>query len=171
MNKKLAAERKSIFSGRTVRYEMRIRTGTYMALIGLLIFVLGAEPGWFGADISPVTGFVQIATFLVGLALISLGGYLALISLWMGKPLTILADIGVRTISTGYVIAVASGMADVFGFGSEALPRIPEFGIWQYRGVLFGQVVIGLGFLLLVPWKGAGSDKDADSSQNISIDG
>jgi hypothetical protein len=100
-----------------------------------------------------VTGFVQIAVFLVGLAFIGVGGYIALIAVWGGEPLTIVADIGSRLVSTGYVIAVASGMADVFGFGSEAFPRNPTFGVWQQRGVLVGEIVIGLGFLLMIRWK------------------
>lgn len=124
-----------------------------LALAGLLLFILGADPGLFGMDRSPVTGFVQIAVFLLGLALISLGGYLALRACWDGHEPTIASDIGVRLISTGYVVAVASGMADVFGFGSEAFPRIPDFGIWQQRGVLAGEILIGIGFALLVRWK------------------
>ncbi len=144
-------QRRSIFSGRVPNYTRRIRSGIIYAVVGLLIFILGAAPHFFGLDRSPVTGFVQIAVFLVGLALISIGGYVSLISLWRGRELTIVADIGIRLISTGYVIAVASGMADVFGFGSEAFPRVPDFGIWQLRGVMFGEIVITLGFILLLP--------------------
>jgi hypothetical protein len=131
----------------------RKRTGLAITFIGLFIFILGASPSWFGLDRSPVTGFVQIAVFLVGLALICLGGYVSLISLWNAKQLTIAADIGFRLVSTGYVITVASGMADVFGFGSESLPRIPDFGIWQLRGVMFGELVIAIGLLLMIPWR------------------
>ncbi len=133
----------------------RIRLGLILSFMGMLVAILGAEPGLFGMDRSPVTGFVQIAVFLVGLAFICLGGYISLVSLWHGREMTILADIGSRLVSTGYVVAVASGMADVFGFGSEALPGIPEFGIWQQRGVLFGQLIIAVGLLLMIPWRGS----------------
>lgn len=143
----------AIFPRQNRNYPLRKRAGLALSLLGLLIFVIGAQPSWFGLDRSPVTGFVQIAVFLIGLALICIGGYLALISLWKGEQLTIIADIGVRLISTGYVIAVASGMADVFGFGSESLPRIPTFGIWQQRGVMFGEAVIALGLLMMIRWK------------------
>jgi hypothetical protein len=142
----------AIFPRQHRNHPIRKRVGLILALVGLVIFMLGAEPSWFGLDRSPVTGFVQIAVFLVGLAFICIGGYIALISLWSGDPLTILADIGSRLVSTGYVVAVASGMADVFGFGSEALPRIPAFGIWQQRGVMFGEVIIAAGFLLMIRW-------------------
>jgi hypothetical protein len=134
-------------------HPLRKRFGVIIAFIGLVIFMLGAAPSWFGWDRSPVTGFVQIAVLLVGLAFICLGGYVALISLWNGRELTIIADIGARMISTGYVVAVASGVADVFGFGSEALPRIPAFGIWQQRGVLFGEIIIAVGFIMLIRWR------------------
>jgi len=140
----------SIIEARSLNPKFRVRAGFITALIGLFVFVLGADPGLFGLDRSPVTGFVQIAVFLVGLALISFGGYLALRTYWNGEEPSILSDIGVRLISTGYVVSVASGMADVFGFGSEAFPRIPDFGIWQQRGVLAGEIMIGVGFLMLM---------------------
>ncbi len=143
----------AIFPRQRRNHPLRKRFGVVFALLGLVIFALGAEPAWFGLDRSPVTGFVQIAVFLVGLAFICVGGYVALIALWNGETLTIVADIGSRLVSTGYVVAVASGMADVFGFGSEALPRIPTFGVWQQRGVIFGEIVVGIGFLLMIRWK------------------
>jgi hypothetical protein len=115
--------------------------------------LLGAEPGLFFLDRSPVVGFVQIATFLVGLGIICLGGYISLAALWNGGPKTIASDIGLRLVSTGYVIAVASGMADIFGFGSNNYPVIPIFGIYQQIGVILGEVVIAVGLLLLIPFK------------------
>jgi hypothetical protein len=100
-----------------------------------------------------VTGFVQIATFLVGLALMCLGGYLGLNTLWNGRQKTIAADIGLRLVATGYVVAVASGMADIFGFGNQPLPLIPYFGPWQAVGVMIGEATIVLGFILLIPFR------------------
>lgn len=129
----------------------RVRFGLIVAFIGLLVFILGAEPGLFRLDRSPVTGFVQIAVFLVGLAIICIGGYITINGLWNGDPKTIAADIGLRLVSTGYVIAVTSGMADVLGFGNHKLPDIPYFGPWQASGVIIGQAIIALGFLLLIP--------------------
>lgn len=131
---------------------IRIRIGLVVVILGLLLFVLGADPGLFGLDRSPVVGFVQIAVFLVGLAMICLGGYFSLNALWNGMEKTIIADIGLRLVSTGYVISVASGMADVFGLGNQPFPNIPYFGIWQVAGVIFGQVIIALGLLMLIPY-------------------
>ena len=130
---------------------LRVRFGLTVLILGLLIFILGADPALFNLDRSPIVGFVQIAVFLVGLAMICLGGYLVLNMLWNDQEKTIAADIGYRLVSTGYVIAVTSGMADVFGFGSHPLPGTPYFGPWQARGFEIGEFVIGIGFLLLLP--------------------
>ncbi len=129
----------------------RIRVGLAISLIGLLVFILGARPALFGLDRSPIVGFVQIATFEVGLGLICVGGYIALVSLWGKVQRSIRADFGLRLVATGYVLAVFTGMADVFGFGSHPLPGVPYFGHWQAKGVEVGEFIIGIGFLLLLP--------------------
>ncbi len=131
----------------------RMRAGLITTLLGLLVFTIGAKPDWFGWDRSKVVGFVQIAVFLLGLAMICVGGIMGLLAFWKGKPRTIIADIGLRLVSTGYVIAVFAGMADVFGMGSQPLPGIPYFGPWQATGVLIGQVLIAIGFLMIIPYR------------------
>ncbi len=139
---------------RPVRYwRRRSRAGLVTTLFGFLVFLIGARPSLFGIDRSPVIGFVQIAVFLVGLAIICIGGYISLTSLWREQPTSISADIGLRLVATGYVIAVFAGMADIFGFGSHPLPELTFFGRWQARGVEIGMAVIGLGFLLLLPYR------------------
>lgn len=130
----------------------RIRIGLAFAILGFLIFLLGVSPGLFHMDRSLPTGFLQIGVFLMGLGLICFGGYISLNSLWNGMEKTIIADVGLRVVSTGYVIAVASGMADVFGFGNHSFPSIPYFGPVQAMGVMIGQVLIAAGFLLIIPY-------------------
>jgi hypothetical protein len=131
----------------------RIRTGLFITLAGFFIFIVGAKPDWLGWDRSPVVGFVQIAVFLVGLAIICIGGYIGLLALWGGNQRSIAADIGLRLVSTGYVISVFAGMADVFGMGTHPLPGVPYFGRVQATGVVLGEIVIGVGFLLLIPYR------------------
>jgi len=131
----------------------RLRTGLTITLIGLFVFIVGAKPNWFGWDRSPVVGFVQIAVFLIGLGIVCLGGWVGLTALWSGRPRTIVADIGLRLVGTGFVISTFSGMADVFGMGSQPLPGVPYFGPWQATGVLIGQVVIAIGFLMMIPYR------------------
>lgn len=132
---------------------LRIRFGLGTTLLGFFVFIVGAKPGWFGWDRSPVVGFIQIAVFLVGLAMICIGGYIGLAALWGRGERSIAADIGQRLVSTGYVVAVFAGMADVFGMGAHSLPDVPFFGPLQATGVMLGEFVIALGFLLLVPYR------------------
>ncbi len=131
----------------------RVRVSFIITFLGLFIFIVGAKPNWLGWDRSPVVGFVQIAVFLVGLAFICLGGYIGMLTLWRGRQRTIAADIGLRLVGTGYIIAVFAGMADVFGMGSQPPPQVPYFGPWQASGVLIGQAIIALGFLMLIPYR------------------
>jgi hypothetical protein len=49
---------------------LRLQIGLVFTFAGLLIFLLGIEPGAFGLDRSPVVGFVH-AVFLVGLGFMS----------------------------------------------------------------------------------------------------
>lgn len=131
----------------------RIRIGVSLTLLGYLMFLLGARPDLFGADRSPVIGFVQVAVMLIGLGFICIGGYISLMALWKGKDPTIAADIGQRLVATGFVLAIFAGMADIFGFGSHPLPGVPYFGPLQARGVIIGEAIITIGFLLLIPKK------------------
>lgn len=141
----------------------RIRTGLALTLSGLVIFLIGARPGVFGLDRSPVIGFIQIAVFLVGLAGVCLGGYISLMALWRDRQTSISADIGLRLVATGFVIAVFAAMADIFGFGSHPFPGVPYFGAWQALGVEIGQAVIALGFLLIVPLHYKAKDNEQKS--------
>lgn len=130
----------------------RVRLGSLISLLGLVVFLIGARPAWFGLDRSPVIGFVQITVFIAGLGLICVGGYLTTSALWNGRPKSISSDFGQRLVSTGFVIALASGMADIFGFGSQNSPVIPYFGFYQMIGVFIGEVVIGAGLIMSIPF-------------------
>ena len=140
-------------SVRSSNGKLRKRIGIAFTVGGFLVFLLGAEPDLFGLDRSPVTGLVQIFVFLIGLAFMCIGGYISIASLWNGHPKSIAADIGLRLVSTGYIVAVGSGMADVFGFGSHPIPHLAIFGFWQEIGVLIGEIVIAVGFALMIPYR------------------
>src|SRR5690606_22676580 len=106
----------------------------------------------FGLDRSRVIGFVQISVFLIGLGIITVGSYLTLNAVWPEGKKTIAADIGTRLISTGYVICVFTGMADIFGLGSHPLPDV-FFGPLQAKVVGIGMASIAAGFLLLIRYR------------------
>jgi len=132
---------------------LRIRFSLISVVLGFVIFSFGAKPNWFGWETTEVVGFIQIAVFLIGLALICIGGYVGLSALWGKEQRSIVADIGLRLVSTGYVISVFTGLADVFGMGAQAFPSVPYFGPWQAGGVLIGQSVIAIGFLMVIPYQ------------------
>lgn len=127
--------------------------GFYVTLFGLFIFIVGAKPEWLGMNRSPVIGFIQIAVFLVGLAIISIGGYVGLGGVWGDDERSIAFDFGLRLVATGYVLAVFAGMADIFGMGTQPFPEVPFFGPLQAIGTEIGQIMIALGFFLMLPYE------------------
>ena len=133
--------------------QSRANLGLGITIFGFLIFILGADPGLLNLDRSPYVGFVQTMTFSIGLALICLGGFLSFkVCQRKGSSQSLAQDIGIRLVATGYLIALISGMADVFGFGTQAWPAIPFFGPTQASGVLAGEIIIAVGFLLYMPF-------------------
>ena len=130
--------------------KLHINVGLGMTIAGFLIFILGADPGIFNLDRSPFIGFVQTATFSIGLAMICLGGFISLKACQQsGHYQTLTQDIGIRLVATGYLIALVSGMADIFGFGTQSFPF---FGPSQATGVIVGEIIIAVGFLLYLPF-------------------
>jgi hypothetical protein len=146
--------------------KVRIGVGLGVMFLGFLIFLLGINPGLFGLDRSPILGLIQIIVFLIGLGILCLGGYITLNILWNGTQKTIAADIGLRLISTGYLIAFTASAADFFGFGSQIYPSIPHFGILQTVGVVFGQILIITGLILMIPWPHRSQEIPAGEAQN-----
>jgi hypothetical protein len=132
---------------------LRIRFSLICVGVGLLIFVIGAKPNWFGWSTIAEVGFIQILVFLIGLGLICIGGFVGISALWGREERSIPADFGLRLIGTGYVIAVFAGMADVFGMGAQTLPDAPYFGPLQAVGVVLGEFVIAIGFLMFIPYR------------------
>ena len=130
----------------------RKRFGVGITLSGFLIFLFGASPHIFGLQRIDIIGFVQIMVFLIGLGVICLGGFVVFQVTWAGREKSIPAEIGLRLVATGYVIALVSGLADVFGLGTRPLPNVPFFGYWQARGVLLGEIMIIIGFVAMVPF-------------------
>ena len=134
-------------------FTRRLNFSLALCLGGFFIFLLGADPGLFGLDRSSLIGFVQTATFSTGLALLCLGGFISLkICQRADQTQSLAQDIGIRLVATGYLVALISGMADVFGFGTQAFPAPPFFGPTQAVGVVIGEFIIAVGFLLYMPF-------------------
>lgn len=121
-----------------------------LVLAGLFVFILGVAPDLIGMDRSPVIGFVQVGTWLTGLAVLLLGAYLAVRVIRNGRENTLVSEIGSRLIATGYVLAAAASLADFIGIGSHPLPNI-YFGPLQVIGLVLGILISLIGVILYWP--------------------
>ncbi len=131
----------------------RVNIGLGLTIAGFLLFIVGADPGIVLLDRSPLIGFLQTATFSAGLAMLCLGGFISLKACQrVGRIQSLAQDIGLRLVATGYLISLISGMADVFGFGTQSWPSLPFFGPSQAAGVVVGEIIIAIGFLLYLPF-------------------
>ena len=133
---------------RQVRWARRWMT---LVLLGFGAFIVGVEPDLIGMDRSAVVGFVQIYTWLTGLALLLIGAYLTVRVVRNGRPLSLRAEIGMRLIATGYVVAVAASFADFLGIGSHTLRGGLYFGEVQVLGLVTGLLTSLVGVLLYWP--------------------
>ncbi len=128
----------------------RARRWMTVVLIGFFIFIIGVRPGLIGMDRSPVVGFVQIGVWLTGLAILLLGAFAAVRVVRNGMSTSLRADIGIRLIATGYVIAAVASLADFIGVGAQRMPFI-AFGPVQVIGLAIGVLVSLLGVILYWP--------------------
>jgi hypothetical protein len=132
---------------RQVRWARRWMT---LVIIGLFIFILGVEPDLIGMDRSAVVGFVQIGVWLSGLALLLASAYAAVRVIRNSRPTSLRADIGVRLIGTGYVVAAAASLADFIGIGAQHMPAV-SFGPIQVVGLIVGVLLSLVGLILYFP--------------------
>jgi hypothetical protein len=137
----------------TRRQVRRARRWMTIVLLGLLIFLIGARPSLIGMDRSPVVGFVQIGVWLTGLAILLLGAYATIHVVRNGIPTSLRADIGIRLIATGYVVAAVASLADFIGVGAQRMPNI-AFGPVQVIGLVIGVLLSLLGVILYWPPRG-----------------
>jgi hypothetical protein len=139
----------------------RARRWMTIVLLGLFVFLIGVWPDLIGMDRSPVVGFVQIGVWLTGLAVLLLGAYATIRVIRNGIPTSLRADIGLRLISTGYVVAGVASLADFIGVGAQRMPFI-TFGPVQVIGLVTGVLLSLLGIVLYWP---LGSERQADAGQ------
>ena len=102
-----------------------LRTGTALA---------HEHPDW--TDPHPAEFFLadrRLQARLVRLGILCLGGNIGLLALWNGRERTIAADL--------------------FGMGTQTIPSEAFFGPLQSRGIVAGQIIIAIGFLMMMPYK------------------
>jgi hypothetical protein len=140
---------------------MQIRGGLTLTLIGLFVLIVGLRPDLFGLDRGLYIGFTQIIMILFGIAFLTIGANSTFNAFWACTNKTLLADVGARTIMTGYVICAFTALADAFGFGTNPPPEV-ILGTLQSRGVVIGLFVILVGLLMKVRWQ---TDRQAPLEQ------
>jgi hypothetical protein len=136
---------------RQVRWARRWMT---LALLGLIVFAIGIHPDLIGMNRSPAVGFVQVGVWLTGLAVVLMGSFLTVRVVRNGRPMSLRADIGLRVLATGYVVAATASMADFIGIGAHPMP-VPYFGPVQIAGLITGVLACALGLLLYWPRRAA----------------
>ena len=142
-----------------------VHIGLLILVLGFLIFILGAAPGLFNLNRSPAVGFAQSATFAFGLAVLCLGGFISLrASRGPAYQQSLVEDIGYRLVGTGYLISFVSALADVFGFGTQTLPAPPFLGPSQAAGVVIGEIIIAIGFVMSIPRRDASPNSQEKSN-------
>ena len=142
----------------------RARRWMTIVLIGLLFFLVGIQPDLIGMNRSQTVGFVQIGVWLFGLALILLAASATVRVVRNGKPTSLLADIGLRLIATGYVVAATASLADFIGVGAQRMPFI-FFGPVQMIGLVSGVVLSLLGVILYWPRQAKEDKRDSTGAQ------
>ena len=126
------------------------KLGVAFVVFGFTTFLIGIIPAIVNLDITPGIGIFQLATILFGIGVMTVGGYMyAYATRHRAMPRRLREDIGLRLMSTGYVICAISGLSDVLGIGTHNLPEsMPYLGLWQSVGLVFGLLVIAFGVLL-----------------------
>ena len=127
------------------------QVGIAVGVLGGVIVLIGLFPSVTGLEAASGVGILQIVTILIGFATLILGVYIYVQSTYYdGVKHNLAQQIGVRLSMTGLVIAVASGLADVLGFGSHppGPDQRPVLGIWQIVGILSGFMLASLGVII-----------------------
>ncbi len=127
------------------------QVGIAVIALGGVVALIGLFPSVIGLEQAAGVGIVQIVVILAGFAILILGAYLFVqATYYPGVRHNLAQQIGVRLSMTGLVIATASGLADVLGFGSHppGEGQRPFLGTWQTIGLIGGFLIASLGILI-----------------------
>ena len=132
-----------------IRPSLLAQFGAALIGVGFVLFVVGVYPSVLQLDLTAGLGLLQIAVFLFGIAIMTLGAYVYVYATrHRALPRRLREDIGVRLMATGLVVAYGIGLADVIGIGTHFGQQRPFFGPVQAWGVFLGVVLILAGLLL-----------------------
>jgi hypothetical protein len=130
------------------------QVGIAITVLGGVITLIGLFPGVIGLEQSPGVGILQILVILAGFSILIIGAFMFVQNeYYPGVKHNLAQQIGLRLSMTGLVIAAASGLADVLGFGSHP-PGLegqrPFLGIYQATGLIGGFVIASIGVVIFV---------------------
>ncbi len=127
------------------------QAGIAIAVLGGVITLIGLFPGITGIEAAPGIGVLQTLVILSGFSILIFGAYIFVqATYYPGVPHNLAQQIAIRLSMTGLVIAAASGLADVLGYGSH--PPGPEsrpfLGTWQATGLIGGFLIASIGVII-----------------------
>lgn len=125
--------------------------GIALGTLGAMLTLMGLFPGITGLEPTLGIGLVQIFVIVLGLSLLLIGGlFYVKFAFYAYEPSTLAQQIAVRLALSGIVFMLLTGLADVFGFGSN--PRIPGsdivIGPLQTIGLIGSFTIGSLGVIL-----------------------
>lgn len=128
--------------------------GLSVAVLGVVIALMGLFPSIIGLEATPGVGVLQILVVLVGMGLLIGGAFIFVQSTFYPHIRHNLAQqIALRLSMTGLVVSIASGLADVLGFGSHPVgleTQRPLLGPYQMAGLIAGFFIASFGVLIFV---------------------
>jgi hypothetical protein len=140
--------------------------GIVTAISGLIVALTGLFPGFLGLESAGGVGVLQILVILLGYSVLLSGAYLYVqAAYYPGQKHNLAQQIAMRLSMTGIVVAAASGLADVLGFGSHlaAPAQRPFTGGLQGLGVLGGFLIAAFGVVIFAVM---GTHQPPDESQS-----
>ena len=125
------------------------RLAVTVIVLGFFVFVIGRFPGLIRLNLTPGIGLLKITVFLLGITLMTLGGYMYVrATRRQAGPHRLAELLGVRLVGTGLVICYVTGYADILGIGTERSGEPLLFGPLQATGVALGVLVTVLGLII-----------------------
>ncbi len=125
--------------------------GMALGVLGAVLTFMGLFPGVTGLEPAAGIGVVQIFAILIGFALLIMGALIYVkFTFYVFKPANLAQQIGIRLALTGLLFAAITGMADLFGFGSNLRDAgsEPIFGFLQALGIIGSFVLAAVGVLV-----------------------
>jgi hypothetical protein len=128
------------------------QAGIAISALGGVIALTGLFPSVIGLEQASGIGILQILVILAGFSILIFGAFIFVQSAYYaGIRHNLAQQIALRASMTGLIIAAASGLSDVLGFGSHPVgidAERPLLGTWQATGVLGGFLIAAIGVLI-----------------------